>query len=112
MGDLSRSRRITWKASLCMHSPPRREHRLIHRPLVYTHGAFMNRRQFLASAAVAGSMPMDRQQSRADQKSEGRTFATPEAASKSPPEQLGYVLGVYADTDIKRPDYLATIDLN
>src|SRR5580704_4231719 len=72
----------------------------------------MNRRQFLASAAATGSLALDLGQLRGDQKSDDRTFATPEAASNSPPERLGYVIGVYAGTDIKKPDYLATIDLD
>jgi selenium-binding protein 1 len=72
----------------------------------------MNRRQFLASAAAAGSLALDLRHLPGDQQSDGRTFATPEAAAKSPPEQLGYVIGVYAGTDVKKPDYLATIDLD
>ena len=72
----------------------------------------MNRRQFLASAAAAGSFALNTRQLRGDQHCDCRTFATPDAARKSPPEQLGYVLGLYAGTDIKKPDYLATIDLN
>jgi hypothetical protein len=72
----------------------------------------MNRRQFLASAATAGSFALDLRQLKGDQPKDGRTFDTPEAARKSPPEQLGYVIGVYAGTDVKKPDYLATIDLD
>jgi methanethiol oxidase len=72
----------------------------------------MNRRQFLASAAVTGSLALDCWQLRGEQKSDDRTFATPDAARKSPPEQLGYVVGVHAGTDINKPDYLATIDLD
>jgi selenium-binding protein 1 len=29
-----------------------------------------------------------------------------------PPEKLAYVIGVYAGTEVKAPDYLATIDLD
>jgi hypothetical protein len=72
----------------------------------------MNRRQFLASAAAAGSLPLDLRQLRGDQQSDGLTFATPDAARKSPPEKFGYVMGVYAGTQIKKPDYLATINLD
>ena len=72
----------------------------------------MNRRQFLASAAAVGSLALDLRQLRGDQQSDDRTFATPEAARKSPPEQLGYVMGVYAGTGVKKPDYLATIDVD
>src|SRR5258708_16088103 len=72
----------------------------------------MNRRQFLASAAIAGSVGLNLRQLRGDDQNDGRTFATPEAARKSPPEKLAYVIGVYAGTDVKKPDYLATIDLD
>lgn len=72
----------------------------------------MNRRQFLASTAAAGSLAFAVPQLRSEQHCECRTFATPQSARMSPPEQLGYVMGVYAGTDIKKPDYLATIDLD
>jgi selenium-binding protein 1 len=72
----------------------------------------MNRRQFLASAAAAGSLALNLRQLRGDQQSNGRTFATPDAARASPPEQLGYVVCLYAGTGVKKPDYLATIDLD
>ncbi len=71
----------------------------------------MNRRQFLASTA-AGSLALNLRQVQGGQQRDDRTFATPDAARQSPPEQLGYVIGVYAGTDVKKPDYLATIDLN
>ena len=72
----------------------------------------MDRRQFLATAAVAGSLALDLRQLRADQHCDDRTFSTPDAARQSPPEKLGYVIGVYAGTEVKKPDYLATIDLD
>jgi methanethiol oxidase len=72
----------------------------------------MNRRKFLASASVAGAMALDLRRLRADEQCDCRTFGTPEAASKSPPEKLGYVVGVYAGTGVDKPDYLATIDLD
>ncbi|MFL5240794.1 MAG: selenium-binding protein SBP56-related protein [Gemmataceae bacterium] len=72
----------------------------------------MNRRQFLASAAAGGALALDLRPLRGDSQGDGRTFATPEAAAKSPPERLGYVIGLYAGTDVKKPDYLATIDLD
>ena len=72
----------------------------------------MDRREFLATAAAVGSLALDFRQLRADQHGDDRTFATPEAAGKSPPEKLGYVIGVYAGTEVKKPDYLATIDLD
>ncbi len=41
-----------------------------------------------------------------------RIFPTPADARKSPPEKLAYVVATYAGTGIKKPDYLATIDLD
>ncbi len=41
-----------------------------------------------------------------------RIFATPADARKSPPEKLAYVVATYAGTGIKKPDYLATVDLD
>jgi len=72
----------------------------------------MHRRHFLKSAAAAAPLLLARRHLRAHQQSQERTFATPAAASQSPPEKLGYVMGVYAGTGIRRPDYLATVDLD
>src|ERR1051325_5285032 len=41
-----------------------------------------------------------------------RIFPSPADARKSPPEKLAYVVATYAGTGIKRPDYLATIDVD
>ena len=41
-----------------------------------------------------------------------RIFSTPAEAIKSPPEKLAYVVATYVGTDVKRPDYLATIDVD
>ena len=41
-----------------------------------------------------------------------RIFPTPADALKSPPEKLAYVVATYAGTDVKKPDYLATIDVD
>src|SRR5437867_2893147 len=75
-------------------------------------GAPMDRREFLASAAVAGSLTLASGRLRGETKDEDRTFATPEDARKSPPEKLAYVIGVYAGTGVQKPDYLATIDVD
>ena len=48
----------------------------------------------------------------AEDRADGRTFATPADARKSPPETLAYVVATYAGTDVKKPDYLATIDVD
>src|SRR5436189_222017 len=70
----------------------------------------MNRRNFLSSVAVGGSLALMGRSLRAGDVC--RTFATPEEARKSPPEKLAYVIGVYSGTEVKKPDYLATIDLD
>jgi selenium-binding protein 1 len=41
-----------------------------------------------------------------------RIFHTPADAIKSPPEKLAYVVATYAGTGLKKPDYLATIDVD
>ena len=41
-----------------------------------------------------------------------RIFATPADAQKSSPEKLAYVVATYGGTDVKKPDYLTTIDLD
>ena len=41
-----------------------------------------------------------------------RTYATVEEAMQAPPETLAYVPAIYAGTDIKKPDYLATVDVD
>jgi len=67
----------------------------------------VHRRQFIATAAATLAPTL---RLRADD--DARTFASPAEAMKSPPEKLAYVIGVYAGTDIKKPDYLATVDLD
>src|SRR5215204_6166697 len=70
----------------------------------------MDRRKFVTSVAAGGSLAMLDGTGRADDKA--RTFATPTDARNSPPEKLAYVLGLYGGTEVKKPDYLATIDLD
>lgn len=70
----------------------------------------MQRREFLATAAIAASPWI--LNARAGHAAEPRTFATPAEAIKSPREELAYVVATYAGTDLKKPDYLATIDLD
>lgn len=47
-----------------------------------------------------------------EQHNNDRIFATPADAQKSRPEKLAYVVATYGGTDVKKPDYLATIDLD
>jgi selenium-binding protein 1 len=72
----------------------------------------MNRRDFLGSALAAPVVLGARGLDADERKDDDRTFATPAEARKSPPETLAYVVATYAGTDVKKPDYLATIDVN
>lgn len=76
----------------------------------------MRRRKFLASAAVsAGPIVFGskaRGASSERRPDDARIFASPEAAGKSPPETLAYAAAVYSGTDVRKPDYLATVDLD
>jgi len=73
----------------------------------------MDRREFLASAALAaGPMLLGTHRLSAEDGTDDRTFATPADARKSPPEKLAYVVATYAGTEVRQPDYLATVDLD
>ncbi len=87
----------------------------------------MKRRQFLkttaATATVASASLIPGSFSLGDDKHahgshdddsvcEGRTYATPEAAMKAPPEKVAYLPAIYAGTGIEKPDYLATVDVD
>jgi selenium-binding protein 1 len=74
----------------------------------------MQRRQFLATAAaIASPLALSTvRPSAAASSDDHRTFATPAEAMKAPPEDLAYTVCTYAGTEVKKPDYLATIDLN
>ena len=83
----------------------------------------MERRRFLKTSAAltAGAVitnrslkaqETDKPTQTADESCCDRTYATPADAMKAPPETLAYVPVIYAGTDIKKPDYLATIDVD
>ena len=81
----------------------------------------MKRREFIkasiatSTAAVAAANSLE---VRADEEKEespsccDRTYATPAAAMNAPPEKIAYVPAIYAGTETKKPDYLATIDID
>lgn len=81
----------------------------------------MKRREFIkasiatSTAAVAAANSLE---VRADEEKEespsccDRTYATPAAAMKAPREKIAYVPAIYAGTETKKPDYLATIDID
>ncbi|WZP00274.1 selenium-binding family protein [Isosphaeraceae bacterium EP7] len=74
----------------------------------------MKRRDFLASVATAAAplIATPRPGLCVDSEPDSRTFATPAEAAKSPPEMLAYVAAIYEGTGIRKPDYLATIDVD
>lgn len=85
----------------------------------------MKRREFISTVAgaslahgvLASSLLADEHTDHADHAGHvsgphGRTFATPAEAIASPREELAYVVALYAGTPVRRPDYLATVDLD
>ncbi len=77
----------------------------------------MRRRDFLTGAAAAAVSPtiLPSILFGADSTSAvccDRTYATPEQAMQSPRETLLYVPAIYTGTASKKPDYLATVDVD
>jgi selenium-binding protein 1 len=73
----------------------------------------MNRRQFLqtsAAAVAAGGLPA--LAADAPRKATGPGFASPADARNAPRETQLYVIALYGATGIKKPDYLATVDVD
>lgn len=69
----------------------------------------MNRRHFLAtSAAIASAAAL----SRPHRAHAGPGYASPAEAIKAPREEVLYVLALYGGTKIKKPDYLAVVDVD
>ena len=74
----------------------------------------MHRREYLATvAAAAGPMLLGARTRTALERDEDlRSFASPAKARVSPPEKLAYIVALYAGTEIRKPDYLATVDVD
>lgn len=81
----------------------------------------MKRRDFLkstAAAAAATSLTSQSVFATGVQETEDkpaccdRTYATPADAMRAPAETVAYVPAIYAGTDVEKPDYLATIDVD
>jgi selenium-binding protein 1 len=75
----------------------------------------MNRRQFLqSSAAAALSTPLGPAFGResGQRPAAGPGFASPAEAQNAPRETLLYVVALYGGTPIRKPDYLATVDVD
>ena len=76
----------------------------------------MQRREFLKttaastvllSASSGNAFAMDEDAACCD-----RTYASPADAMKAPPETLAYVPAIYVGSDVKKPDYLTTVDVD
>jgi methanethiol oxidase len=77
----------------------------------------MKRRDFLAGTAAAALAPSLAGRRLFGQESQHpacceRTYGSPEEAIRSHRETLLYVPGIYTGTDVKQPDYLATVDVD
>lgn len=78
----------------------------------------MKRRDFLKTSAAATlatgalSSPLNSQSPQEDESCCDRTYESPASAMKAPPETVAYVPAIYAGTATKKPDYLATVDLD
>ncbi len=83
----------------------------------------MKRREFLksslaTSAAVGTLAGLNRSSLAQDEQDQeqaaccDRTYASPAEAMKSQRETIAYVPAIYAGTDTKKPDYLATVDVD
>jgi len=78
----------------------------------------MKRREFLATTAAAALAPGLARLARADHQHAageaacGPGYASPKEALKAPPEKLLYTTALYVGTDVKKPDYLATVDVD
>jgi selenium-binding protein 1 len=77
----------------------------------------MKRREFLQAAAGGAVATGLLSRSLAAHESNahascGPTYESPRAAMKSERETLAYVPAIYVGTDVKQPDYLATVDVD
>jgi selenium-binding protein 1 len=76
----------------------------------------MRRRDFLAATAATVFVPRCSQLRWPGQESGpsqlGPGFATPRDAIRSPREKLLYTVGLYTGTEVKAPDFLATVDVD
>lgn len=75
----------------------------------------LRRRDFLAASAAAagtGVIPDSLLGVHDHDHKHGPGYASPAEAIKSPPEKLLYTTAIYTGTSIKKPDYIATIDVD
>jgi methanethiol oxidase len=72
----------------------------------------MRRRDFLATAAAAPALLAGPAWAQSRDATCDRTYESPSEASKSPREKIMYVTALYVGSDDRRPDYLATVDVD
>jgi len=76
----------------------------------------MQRRDFLKSTAAGAALGAANWTGRSFAKEPpaccGATYASPAAAMKAPPETLAYLPAIYSGTTTKKPDYMATVDVD
>jgi selenium-binding protein 1 len=85
----------------------RRCHYLRQRSPFVKETTVMNRREFIATSAAILSGAATARRANA-----GPGFASPAEAIKAPRETLLYVSALYGGTNVKKPDYLATVDVD
>jgi methanethiol oxidase len=72
----------------------------------------MQRREFLTTSAGVGAGLLSDFSFAHDAKKTGPGWSSPAEAMKSPPEKLLYIPAIYTGTPVKKPDYLATVDVD
>ncbi len=74
----------------------------------------MKRREFLGTVAATGLTPALGEFARAQEDHAlcHPTYASPADAMKAPPEKFAFVPAIYVGTETKRPDYMATVDID
>src|SRR5690242_10543448 len=75
----------------------------------------MNRRDFLHTAAAATAallVPAAPRRAAANTPAAGPGFAAPAEARTAPRETQLYVIALYGGTGVRKPDYLATVDVD
>jgi len=72
----------------------------------------MQRREFLTTSAAVGAGLISDFSFAHEGKKHGPGWSSPAEAMKSPPEKLLYIPAIYTGTPIKKPDYIATVDVD
>jgi selenium-binding protein 1 len=72
----------------------------------------MQRREFLSTSAAVGAGLMSDFTFAHEGNKHGPGWSSPAEAMKSPPEKLLYIPAIYTGTPVKKPDYIATVDVD